>query len=464
MLESDLNPQGDDARPDARGNRPAANAKVSSSTDATMGSIDGQSEAEDFLGLEGEVQFTDEPNPGDGGPGYADDFGDGSEGGGLSEGWLLEVADPGQPVQSYAAGHAPAAGDGGWAAEDDGFGPEHSGEVDENGEPYAEEGYPEEGYAEDGYAEEGYEEGQDEHAPRSSPVKKLALIGTAAALVGATALFFLREETSLESPGELAARVEPRKGAPAPVAPSQGAEAEPQPTGAETRPAFEDVPEDETLDVLDGLLAGGDEAPAPFDPGLQPAPIQIPDVPLSEEPEDFFAGLPPRTAAPTVMERIGAAMEEGDITDFMDFDLAESGLIWTGEQVPFEAIQKPGRLLTPGVGAVRTTMASGELFEGNLYGVGSNRVWMEIGPGRIGLDGERVASIERLVAPPNGTTAEGAPGERVRVRTAGGVLYGHVKSRDGNRVTLVTDKGGRITLVDPVIEPIGRLSGLVLNP
>jgi hypothetical protein len=141
-----------------------------------------------------------------------------------------------------------------------------------------------------------------------------------------------------------------------------------------------------------------------------------------------------------------------------------SGFIWTGEEVPTESISTHGRILTPAVGVVRATMHSGELFEGNLYAVGSDRVWIEMGPGRVGLDGKKIQKIERVVAESaEGEKLEATLGQRVRVRAAGGVLYGKVKSREGNRVTIITDKGARITLLDPEIEAIGRLSGLVLN-
>ena len=38
------------------------------------------------------------------------------------------------------------------------------------------------------------------------------------------------------------------------------------------------------------------------------------------------------------------------------------------------------------------------------------------------------------------------PGEVVKVKTAGGVFYGHLVSRRGDRVTLLMDGGSRITL------------------
>jgi hypothetical protein len=74
--------------------------------------------------------------------------------------------------------------------------------------------------------------------------------------------------------------------------------------------------------------------------------------------------------------------------------------------------------------------------------------------------------MERLASEPLdvGTTVmEVARGDRVRVRTIGGVLTGRVLSRKGLTVVLQTDGGGRVTLEDPVVEPIGSSRAIVVE-
>ena len=132
---------------------------------------------------------------------------------------------------------------------------------------------------------------------------------------------------------------------------------------------------------------------------------------------------------------------------------------WDGEAVPpLERIHSTERMFTPEVGRVRVLTKRGDVFDGRLDAVGQGQVWLEMNLGSIALAGDTVARIERLpdVAGQPAKATDTATGHRVRVKTAGGVIFGRVLARDGNRVTILTDAGGRITLVDPEIEPADR--------
>lgn len=144
-----------------------------------------------------------------------------------------------------------------------------------------------------------------------------------------------------------------------------------------------------------------------------------------------------------------------------DDDLAG---IWEGKTVPLDALEKSVRLLTPQVGRVRIMIHGGEIFEGRLYAVGQQQLWLDTELGRMALEARQMATIEHLTSP-DGTPALGAKGSqeldglpRVRVRTLGGVLYGRLIGRDERNVTLVTDGGARITIESSEIEPapVGR--------
>jgi hypothetical protein len=159
----------------------------------------------------------------------------------------------------------------------------------------------------------------------------------------------------------------------------------------------------------------------------------------------------------------------GEFPDLSGLSWAEQNeldMIWRGADVPMEAISAPAPMMMPRVGAVRVFMISGEIFEGRLYAMGQNRVWIDAEPGRIGLDGERVMRIERVLAEGELVAGTGAPvatGHRVRVSVPGGAMFGRVLLVDGDRVTLITDEGGRVTLTNAVVEPIGSSRAFVVQ-
>ncbi len=144
-------------------------------------------------------------------------------------------------------------------------------------------------------------------------------------------------------------------------------------------------------------------------------------------------------------------------------------LIWRGSEVPLEAVQAPAKTLMPRVGNVRVFTTAGDVFDGRLYAVGQNRVWLDTQPGRIGLDGERVEKIEVLGLPASGVqessgkAAQETGKKRVRVRVPGGMLYGSVLKAEGDEVILALDDGGRVRVKANDIEELGSGRAVVVR-
>jgi len=140
-------------------------------------------------------------------------------------------------------------------------------------------------------------------------------------------------------------------------------------------------------------------------------------------------------------------------------------LIWRGATLPLEAVKAPARTMMPRVGNVRVFTTSGDVFDGRLYAVGQNRVWIDAGPGRIGLDGDRVERIEILPAGnlAQGGSEEATAGKRVRVRVPGGLLFGRVLKVDGEDVTLQLDEGGKVRVKSSEIEELGSGRAIVVR-
>ena len=122
--------------------------------------------------------------------------------------------------------------------------------------------------------------------------------------------------------------------------------------------------------------------------------------------------------------------------------------VWTGTSVPMDRVASPTKLLTPSVGDVRVTLKSKDVFEGRLYAVGQNSVWIEGAFGRLGLASERITSVDRL-ADANAAAANAAPGlreGRVRIKTGNTSLLGRVVGAEGTKVKVVTDNGLKLTV------------------
>lgn len=184
-------------------------------------------------------------------------------------------------------------------------------------------------------------------------------------------------------------------------------------------------------------------SPAPSAPAAQPS---APSTPATPAPIVATPAQPaPAPAAPAQAEPAAPAQPAASN------DLA---MIWQAETVPLDKIAHGARVLTPSVGNVRIFMTAGDTWEGKLYAVGQNKVWLDTSTGRIELKGAEVKSIERILSTP-AELGEGdapLPGMWVRVKTRGGTIYGRLIGVDGNRVTIETPERARITLEDAEVE------------
>ncbi len=177
---------------------------------------------------------------------------------------------------------------------------------------------------------------------------------------------------------------------------------------------------------------------------------------------DATEGLPdsidPAVAASVGMSAGGESFPEFEAGyEWVSPDMLD--MVWRGSNIPMEAIAAPARTLMPRVGHVRVHMLSGETIDGRLYAVGQKRVWIDVEPGRIGLDGDSVESFERLAIPSDveGGAIETTPvpiSGRVAAEAPGGLIYGRILARGESTVTLVCDDGSKITLRNPTIHPV----------
>ena len=141
--------------------------------------------------------------------------------------------------------------------------------------------------------------------------------------------------------------------------------------------------------------------------------------------------------------------------------------IWDRDTIPMEHIAAKTKVLTPLVGNVRVRLKTKEIFEGKLYAIGENAVWIEGSFGRMSLDNARIDSVEKLApdvaAGAAKGTAAGAAQDRVRVKTAGGLVFGRVVRREDSKVTLITDAGLTQTVDAKDIESLAPTPTLIIK-
>lgn len=197
--------------------------------------------------------------------------------------------------------------------------------------------------------------------------------------------------------------------------------------------------------------------------GLTPSRTQPEPVAETEgsTEEVVVASTAPARPAPGSFPNLGGAEFQWATSD-------QTEMIWRGSEVPLEAVRAPMRTMTPKVGDVRVFTTAGENFDGRLYAVGQNRVWLDSGAGRIGLDGAQVERIEVLPPAPAGQAKSGesapiAGGRHVRARVPGGVLYGRILRSSGEDVTIVLDDGGKVQVKAGDLEDLGSGRAVVVS-
>jgi hypothetical protein len=405
--------------PATLGNRPASGARVVSVSEVFSEHFMGAEGASDFLGLDTEFDPTPVGTPGS------------------QEFVLADVARATATEDEYQSGiMSPLSSPESDPSYASGAGDEFGDDLSGGDEPFADEPLLEE------------EDFELKPARRLRPGK---LIGAVCALGAVAALAVFVAPRFLGDPAEptttaTVARATPSRvqpGTDATPAPAPAPDGAPSPVDGDASRPLEDfsTAPSETLPVSTDPLVGDD---------LESTLVEaVPDA-GSLDPD---AVVEPATPTATELELI---LAEARLPD--SFYQAHTGLldlVWRGETVPLDAIRSPNRILTPAAGPVRVYLASGSVFDGRLFAVGENKVWVDSGLGRMGLDGTQVIRIDALprdVALTSDGLTEVVTGERVRAQVPGGVIYGFVRSHSGNEVTLITESGARITLIDPVLE------------
>jgi hypothetical protein len=392
------------------GNRPASGARRATPGEVLTQGFQGAQNAGDFLGLDEE--FTGQ----DTGSGYGEGLDLVPPPGTYDPSQVLEPAPmpEGDPVQEFA--EAPSAFEFG---EDLG-----SDEVDA------------------GLFEEP--------APSKTPMLVAAL--AVAARTAAGVRYGPKLYSSLTSGNEI-----PRSVAVQPRTPPKGA-----PGTTDPAPTPIDTPVATVTDPASTVI----EQPVVTPEIVEPETTFDPSVPLLGAADP--APVKPNTALlePLLgaVENLGAPRVEGGT--FPDLDSPEYAwttsdpleLIWRGSAVPLEAVHAPVKTLMPRIGAVRVFTTTGDIFDGRLYAVGENRVWIDAAPGRIGIDGDLVEKIEVLPRSPEGQApgeVQIAGGKRVRASVPGGHLYGRVLKTEGDEVLLVLDDGGKVRVKTSDVEDLG---------
>jgi len=129
----------------------------------------------------------------------------------------------------------------------------------------------------------------------------------------------------------------------------------------------------------------------------------------------------------------------------------EDDRYWRFKSVPRRKFDAENMVYTPNVGNVRVVLKGGEAIDGRLHSVGQHKIMLDTEMGRMAVDSRRAERVDRLNdGQPNlrapSKTASTSGLKRVKVRAKGGVFYGYLVSRKGDRVTLLMDEGFKITL------------------
>jgi hypothetical protein len=420
---------GDDG--DAIKNRPAAGAAFAESTQELDLDWKGTSAATDFLGIEGDVRTDEVPAP----------IGAGLDTSGTAglpaDSWLHGIEDREEEALQQAQAAAEAT------------------ETETRSNDHA--------------RLEGIRE-RVSGTGVGFPLKKVLAACVVLALAAGGAWYWkkLRDQRAQTTPVEVATQPTPGR----PNTKKPAASTKPAPTVVGTQPEVEPPtnsdPTDPTavvpLDPAAGPEAGSTDPVPTSEPVAVTPTIQFPDS-TNTEPVSITATHPePSTVDPNPVSlptQVRALPEStnpipGALRRATEADFAN---IWREQAVPLNAIAGDRRLRTVNVGQVRVMLDSGEYFEGALYAVGENRVWLDLDLGRISFEGTTVREITRIAAPASavgaakkGPDLSGLP--HVEARLPGGWMSGRLVGREGNTVTLVTDDGIRMVIETDEVRPI----------
>lgn len=278
---------------------------------------------------------------------------------------------------------------------------------------------------------------------------------------------------------EPVAAAEPEAFAPEPVAAAEPEALDPEPVAVAEPEAFE--PEPEPVAAAEPEAFEPEPVAVAEPEAVQPNPVAVvaPDTAEPAGPAVFGPVLPSgvdlaelESSAPEVTETVGRTrvtqLDSAEVllpkgSSMMRTPTqAELKGIWKEKTVPTQAIAGPNKVLTPFVGRVRVLLTGDEIFEGALYSVGEGRIVLDTKYGRMGLDGARIVSLAQLDNPGEPAIGEAADGrdesigKRVSAKTPGGTLFGRILARDGDKTTLATDDGARVTIPSHLVTVVSE--------
>ncbi|MEM8710579.1 MAG: hypothetical protein AAGG01_06475 [Planctomycetota bacterium] len=183
---------------------------------------------------------------------------------------------------------------------------------------------------------------------------------------------------------------------------------------------------------------------APETPAAEPASKPAPEAATQPESVEVLASIADETAAGRRRSALRRVDDDG---------------VWQNRTVPKSKLRGDQFVLTPNVGNVRVIFDAGETVDGRLHGVGDERIVLDTKLGRMTLDARRATRIDRLgggsrkeLRSPSESFASTKGLDRVKVRAAGGVFYGHLVAQTETKVTLLLDGGVRVTLDSTEVE------------
>lgn len=283
------------------------------------------------------------------------------------------------------------------------------------------------------------------------------------------------------------ASTQPVRPTPPVAQPNAGTKARPQPAqplanapDAHTQPVERDPAlGSETGPALTTELGATDPTTPETDPEAVATTIEIPpagtgprnDAPPTERVPD--ANTPPTDSA--LVRSANAPAKDPELplgTPGPGGGRHATNLDWAGmwleSTIPVDAIHGPTRLRTINVGLVRAELVNGEFVEGRLQAVGESRIWLDVKLGRLAFDAIDIRHLVQIVGAqgqplPLGTQAvAGLP--RVEVLLPGGTLTGHVLSREGERVTFLTEDGMRMRVDALEVRPVANGRSRLIGP